>query len=174
MKEATYRYLAALLFDGLSNIKFAELKTDITNRALQGKYAVPKSYGMVLKFVSGWRIRASHSNSNIIEEAQPCTSMGMSWAEAAYEVAVTAKAVAAQAGAETADAVAQTRAAAKTTATKAVTKLPRPIRSQKDHQQAHQTAATNMAAHTLSAIAQNSPKMRMPNSSSRWRDGGQG
>ena len=31
IKEATDRYLAALLFDGLSNVKYAELKTDIAN-----------------------------------------------------------------------------------------------------------------------------------------------
>ena len=48
-KEVTSRYPAALLFDGLSNVKYAELKTDIANQALQGKDAVPKSYDMVLK-----------------------------------------------------------------------------------------------------------------------------
>jgi len=31
IKEATDRYLAALLFYGLSNVKHAELKTDIAN-----------------------------------------------------------------------------------------------------------------------------------------------
>ena len=71
-KEATSRYLAALLFDGLSNVKYAELKTDIANQALQGKDAVPKSYDMVLKLASGWRIKASQSASNNIE---PGTAM---------------------------------------------------------------------------------------------------
>ena len=71
-KEATSRYLAALLFDGLSNVKYAELKTDIANQALQGKDAVPKSYDMVLKLASGWRIKASRSVSNNFE---PGTAM---------------------------------------------------------------------------------------------------
>ena len=58
-KEATTMCLAALLFDGLSNVIHAELKTDIANQALQGKDAVPKSYDMLLKLASGWRIKAS-------------------------------------------------------------------------------------------------------------------
>jgi len=66
-KEATNRYLAALLFDGLSNVKYAEPKTGIANQALQGNNAVPKSYDMVLKLASGWRIKASRATSNNIE-----------------------------------------------------------------------------------------------------------
>ena len=48
-------------------MKYAELKTDIINQALQGKDAVPKSYDMVLKLASGWQIRSSHANSNKIK-----------------------------------------------------------------------------------------------------------
>ena len=39
-KEATNRYLAALLFDGLSNVKYDDLKTDIANQALQGSMSM--------------------------------------------------------------------------------------------------------------------------------------
>ena len=52
-----------------------------------------------------------------------------------------------------------------------VTKLSRPIRTQKDQQQAHQAAVLNMVAHIGRVIVQNSPKTRRPNSSSRRREG---
>ena len=66
-KEATDRYLADLLFDGLNNIKYAELKTDIVNQALQGKYAVPKTCNMISKLASSWKIKTSRANSSNID-----------------------------------------------------------------------------------------------------------
>ena len=71
-KEATNIYLAALLCDGLSNVKYAELKTYIANQTLQGKGVVPKSYDMVWKLASGWHINASRATSKNIE---PGTAM---------------------------------------------------------------------------------------------------
>ena len=53
-KVAAECYLAALLLDGLSNAKYAELKTHVTNRALEGVDSVPKSSDQVLKLAGGW------------------------------------------------------------------------------------------------------------------------
>ena len=59
-KVAAERYLAALLFDGLSNAKYAELKTHVANCALEGVDSVPKSFNQVLKATLPGRRRHCH------------------------------------------------------------------------------------------------------------------
>ena len=58
--------MAALFFDGLGNVKFNALKTDISNQALQVKYSVPRTYYKVLKLVGGWENKSAitHNNNN--------------------------------------------------------------------------------------------------------------
>ena len=53
-KVAVECYLAVLLFDGISNTKYAELKTHVANCALEGIDSVPKSFNQVLKLAKGW------------------------------------------------------------------------------------------------------------------------
>ena len=64
--DASHIYLAALLFDGLRNVKFNSIKTDISNQALQVKDAVPRTYDKVLKLVGGWKSKSSiiHNNNS--------------------------------------------------------------------------------------------------------------
>ena len=63
-KEAAQRCLAALFFYRLSNSKFNALKTFISNQALQGKYAVPRTYDKVLKLARGWKNKSTSTHNN--------------------------------------------------------------------------------------------------------------
>ena len=62
--EAAQRYLAVLFFDGLSNIKFNALKTDISNQALQGEIFVPRTYDQVLKLAGAWENKSAITHNN--------------------------------------------------------------------------------------------------------------
>ena len=55
-----------LFFDGPSNAKYNSLKTDISNQALQGKYAVPRTHDKVLKLASGWKNKSTSAQNNNI------------------------------------------------------------------------------------------------------------
>ena len=55
-KKARTRFLAAMLFTGLNQVKFAEMKRNVHNDHVRGTDSVPQTYEEVIKYTDAYKI----------------------------------------------------------------------------------------------------------------------